>query len=59
MKSTGISVKMLISGIFYKRFLTHLKYSLNLTKIPLFLKNIGYTCKQSYDELEMSQRDSE
>ena len=50
---------MLISGIFYKRFLTHLKYSLNLTKIPLFLKNIGYTCKQSYDELEMSQRDSE
>lgn len=44
---------------FYKRFLTHLKYSLNLTQNQLFLKNIGYTCKQSYDELEMSQSDGD
>jgi len=40
-----------LKTFFYKNFLTHLKYSLNLIQNLLFFKNNGYTCKQSYDEL--------
>ena len=40
-----------LKTFFYKNFLTHLKYSLNLIQNLLFFKNIGYTCKQSFDEL--------